>query len=130
MKKIGFDVPALYGDHHVLEARKLLAQLSGVENVYVSSAFKYIEVEFDPEKVTEADIKMKLKDAGYLDEITIPKEKGTIAYQNGHLEAYFRHTDTLGENETMTVNFGQDVGKVRKKLWNCPGIGIIKIEES
>jgi copper chaperone CopZ len=130
MKKIGFDVPALYGDHHVLEVKRILFELPGIDDVYASSAFKYIEIEFDPDKISEDKIRTKLENSGYFDEITIPKEKGTVAYQNGQLDAYFRHTDTLGEKEAMTINFGQDVKKVKKHLWNCPGLGIIEIKES
>ena len=45
METKSFEAPALYGDHHVSEVRRILLELTGVNEVYVSSsAFQIIEV--------------------------------------------------------------------------------------
>lgn len=65
MKKMVFDVPSLWADHHVLEARKALVNLEGVEDVYASSAWNQVMVTVDPEKVESAAIEKALAEAGY-----------------------------------------------------------------
>ncbi len=44
MKTISFDLPSLFGDHHVVEVRRLLLEIAGVEDVYASSAFQVVEI--------------------------------------------------------------------------------------
>jgi copper chaperone CopZ len=65
-KNVTFDTPALYGDHHVMEVRRILLEVPGVEDVYASSGFRIVEVTFDDEKISEAEISQKLGEAGYL----------------------------------------------------------------
>ena len=48
-KETGMDVtviavPTMYGDHHVVEVRRMLLQLAGVEDVNASSCFRTVEV--------------------------------------------------------------------------------------
>jgi len=74
-KTITIDTPALYGDHHVLEVRQLLLEITGVDDVYASSAFHVVEVTFDPDKVKEADLVSKLSERGYLEELSTPQER-------------------------------------------------------
>ncbi len=56
-----FDVPSMYADHHVLVVRELLTGLDGVGDVYASSAFKQVMVQYDPAAIQSEDI------AGVLD---------------------------------------------------------------
>ncbi len=65
MKKIVFDVPSLWADHHVLEVRAALAGLEGVEDVYASSAWNQVMVTIDPAEVDSAAIDTALAEAGY-----------------------------------------------------------------
>ncbi|MBN1889522.1 MAG: heavy-metal-associated domain-containing protein [Thermoflexales bacterium] len=65
MEKISLDVPAMYGDHHVLAVRKLLEAMAGVETVYATSAFKSVSVTFDPAKTNQAEIERVLTENGY-----------------------------------------------------------------
>ncbi len=65
MEKVTLTVPAMYADHHVVIVKRLLSPLAGVENVIASSAFKEVEVEFDPAKTNEAALVKALTDAGY-----------------------------------------------------------------
>lgn len=65
MEQIILTVPTMWADHHVINVKRLLSPISGVENVYASSAFKQVLIEFDPAK-TSADALVKvLTEAGY-----------------------------------------------------------------
>ncbi len=126
MKTITFEVPALYGDHHVVEVRKVLLETPGVKDVYASSAFHLVEVTFDPSQVDDKTIEGKLEEAGYLGEFALPVEADASTYlQSDRSESYFRHTEVF-EAARQTVSFNQDVSFTGKPLWNCPGMGMVR----
>jgi len=121
-----FEAPALYGDHHVTEVRRILFELEGVMDVYASSAFQTIEVRYDEKKINDLQIAMKLDEAGYLGEWTIPIELG-VAQGDGK-KPFFRHTATY-ETTKQTVSFAQKVMYEGRPLWHCPGMGTLKMDE-
>ncbi len=124
-KTVTFDTPALYGDHHVQEVRQLLLSLPGVEDIYASSAFRVVDVTFDDEKVSEAEISAKLGEAGYLDDWLLPQETGMATYaQADRPLTYFRHTEIF-ETSRQVVSFAQKVPYSGRPLWTCPGFGVI-----
>ena len=123
-----FETPALYGDHHVSEVRRILLELEGVTDVYASSAFQIIEVTYDEKKINDLQIAVKLDEAGYLGEWTIPIEMGTAAQQGDGQKPFFRHTTTY-ETTKQTVSFAQRVSYQGRPLWHCPGIGAVKMDE-
>jgi copper chaperone CopZ len=124
-KTVTYDTPALYGDHHVLEVRHILLGLPGVEDVYASSAFRIIDVTFDDEKLSEAEITAKLSEAGYLGDWLLPQEASVASYaQSDRSMTYFRHTEVF-ETSRQVVSFAQKVSYSGKPLWNCPGFGVI-----
>jgi len=127
MKKIiNIDTPALYGDHHVIEVRRILLEVPGVEDVYASSAFHTVDVTIDTDKAKEEDICKTLEEAGYLGELVLPEERGTPSYLSADKsQSYFRHTDVY-ENSRKTVGFSQNVAYSGRPLWNCPGFGVIE----
>ncbi len=127
MKKItNFDTPALYGDHHVTEVRRILFELPGVEDIYASSAFHTVEVTYDSDKVTEDQISRVLEEAGYLGELTLPQEAGAPTYMTSDKAgSYFRHTDVF-ETSRKVLGFSQNVAYYGRPLWNCPGFGVFK----
>jgi hypothetical protein len=61
MQKSTFDTPALFGDHHVTEVRRILLETPGVKDVYASSAFNVVQVEFDEKKITFDDLMRQSK---------------------------------------------------------------------
>jgi len=125
-KTITIETPALYGDHHVLEVRQILLDITGVEDVYASSAFHVVEVTFDPDKVKEPDIVSKLSEKGYLEELSSPQEEGVAPYlEAGNSPSFFRHTEVFETNRRV-VSFAQNVSYSGRPLWNCPGMGVIK----
>jgi copper chaperone CopZ len=123
-----FEAPALYGDHHVTEVRRVLLELEGVVDVYASSSFQVIEVTYDEKKIDDLQIAIKLDEAGYLGELTIPIELESAAQQGDGQKPYFRHTATY-ETIKQTVSFAQNVSYQGRPLWNCPGIGAVKMDE-
>jgi copper chaperone CopZ len=127
MKKITIDLPTMYGDHHVIEVRRILLAIPGVEDVYASSGFRAVEVTYDPEKVNDLEIQLKLDEAGYLGEWSILAEPGVaVARTNG--DGSFRHT-AVYEQTRQVVSFAQNVGSMGRPLWPCPGMGVIKSME-
>jgi len=124
-----FETPALYADHHVTEVRRILMELSGVSEVYASSAFQVVEVTYDETKISDLEIAVKLDEAGYLGEWTVPVEAGAAREQSDEgPKPYFRHTTTY-ETTKQTVSFAQKVIYQGRPLWYCPGMGPVKMEE-
>lgn len=122
-----FEAPALYGDHHVAEVRRILLEMEGVIDVYASSAFQSIEVTFDPEKTSAETIEARLRETGYLDELPVPAEPGG-AVRKADDEGIYRHT-AVYETVKNTVAFAQRVPYGGRPLWYCPGMGAVKVEE-
>lgn len=130
MEKISFNVPAMYGDHHVIEVQRILLEIPGVEEVSASSCFHTVEIAFDGSKVGRNEIQNKLEQAGYLDELTVPVETDTAVTQtNGAQKPFFRHTAAF-EQTKQTVSFAQTVSYAGRPLWPCPGMGVLKKVES
>jgi copper chaperone CopZ len=65
MSQLTLTIPHLYADHHVTMVRQTLLQLSGVEDVFASAAFKQVTIDFDPEKISHDPIIDALTNAGY-----------------------------------------------------------------
>jgi copper chaperone CopZ len=125
MDTLTLEVHAMYGDHHVVEVRRILLGLPGVEDVYASSSFRVVEVTYDPGKVSPEQIKASLEEAGYLGELPMPAETGVAAYGQGNGKSFFRHT-MVYENTRQNISFAQTVNYSGRPLWPCPGMGPIK----
>lgn len=125
MQKVTYETPSLYGDHHVTEVRRILLALPGISDVYASSAFQIVEVTYDPTKINDLEIAMKLDEAGYLGEWTVPIEAGASTYHaEADVKPYFRHTAAYEQTHLM-VSFAQNVSYFGRPLWPCPGMGMI-----
>ncbi len=124
MATLSLDLPSMYGDHHVTEVRRILLGLDGVSEVYASSAFRAIEVEYNSKKTPKKDLIAALENAGYTSDFEIPEESSTPANEQRDA-AYFRHTEA-SEQTGNTVSFEQTVKVQRSPLWPCPGMGPVK----
>ena len=124
MKTFTIDVPAMYGDHHVQEVRRILLSLPGVTDVYASSSFQVVEITYEPTQIEETVFEEKLKEAGYTGELEIPVESGVSAYNQEGISQFIRHTATY-ETTRHSISFGQTAGYSGRPLWNCPGLGIL-----
>lgn len=123
MEKLQLDLPAMYGDHHVVEVRRLLAELPGVDDVYASSGFRVVVVNYDPAQTNPDAITSRLAEAGYTDSLSIPVESKEAAYHQV-AGTYFRHTAAYAQTGQV-VSFAQRVNYAGRPLWPCPGMGPI-----
>ena len=128
METKAFEAPALYGDHHVSEVQRILMELTGVQDVYASSAFQAIEVTFDEKVVTAEQIATRLEETGYLGEVPMLVESGEAAYGRENGNSNFRHTAVYNTIK-QTVSFAQHVEYQGRALWPCPGMGAVKMDE-
>ena len=106
-----------------MEVKRLLFELPGVTDVYASSSFRVVEVQYDDAKVTPARIEAALEKAGYMGELPMPAETSAPATESNG-QTYFRHTAAF-EQAGHVVNFGQSVPYNGRPLWPCPGLGPI-----
>lgn len=125
MRTKSFDVPAMYGDHHVSDVRRILLETPGVEDVYASSAFRVVEVTYDEKKVNDLELQTKLEDAGYLGEWHFHTESGKAVGTDEGATEFMRHT-AVYEQIKKTVSFSQQVAHRGRPLWPCPGMGPIR----
>jgi hypothetical protein len=125
MKTLTLDLPVLYGDHHVLEVRRILQALEGIEDVYASSCFRLAEITYDPARIDPDTIKSRLDEAGYLRDLTFPIEAWQASPEQNGSDSFFRHTAVYPPTG-MTVGFAQQVAYTGRPLWPCPGIGAIQ----
>ena len=124
MASLSLELPSMYGDHHVIEVRRILLDFDGVEEVYASSGFRALEVDYNSKKVTKKELTEALEKAGYLGDFAIAMEPSTPANENVE-GAYFRHTEAF-EQTGNTVSFEQAVRVQRSPLWPCPGMGAVQ----
>ncbi|MCA9872668.1 MAG: heavy-metal-associated domain-containing protein [Anaerolineales bacterium] len=120
MAMITFELPMMYGDHHVIEVRKLLKAVPGIDELYASSSFQILEIQFDEQQVTEDEIRARLETAGYLGELALPAETGSAATETDGQPPYFRKTAVFAQTG-KTVSFAQQVSYEGRPLWPCPG---------
>ncbi|RMF28600.1 MAG: copper chaperone [Chloroflexi bacterium] len=131
MATLTLEVPLMYGDHHVTEVRRLLLSLPGVEDVYASSCFHIVEVQYDETQVSPEEIEARLDEAGYLGELPVPVEAGAVYGngQEGSQEPSYRHTIAYEQTRQM-VSFAQRVPYRGRPLWPCPGMGVLRSAET
>jgi copper chaperone CopZ len=96
MNAIVVEVPAMYGDHHVLRVRQALLGVEGVDEVTASAARRRVAVGFD-ETITSAEsIRAALEKAGYTPDEMIPAPLFPQRHKDG--SAWF----TVLERKTTT----------------------------
>lgn len=117
MDRLVLTIPTLYGDHHTTAVRQLLEGLDGVQDVYVSSAFKQVSLSFDKKKASSEKIEQTLSEAGY------STEEFESAYPTSIKERETRHTAAVaGVGDSLS--FAQNVPYEGRPLWPCPGFTI------
>jgi excisionase family DNA binding protein len=65
MENVLFDVGSMYADHHVIAVRQALLAVPGVEEVWASSAWRKVQVAYDPSAISPDGISQALEQAGY-----------------------------------------------------------------
>ncbi len=123
MTSVAIEVPIMYADHHVVEVRRILFEIPGVETINASSAFQTVQVEYDPDKTSQDDLMEVLEAAGYLGDLSVPAESGQPAVGRDGT-TYFRHSAAY-EAAGTAVAFGQEIINTGRPLWPCPGMGTV-----
>jgi copper chaperone CopZ len=118
------DLPFLFADHHVKEVKRLLTELTGVTDTYVSSSFHIAEITYDPELTSPEKITASLEEAGYLSDAVIPEEIGVSTASEKMNSPYFRKTD-IYETTKNVVSFRQTMALLNRHVWPCPGFGTL-----
>jgi copper chaperone CopZ len=126
MASLSLELPTMFGDHHVIEVRRILLEFEGVTDVYASSGFRAVEVEYNSKKTPKKDMIAALENAGYIGDFAMALESSIPANEQRET-AYFRHTEA-SEQTGNTVNFEQTVRVQRSPLWPCPGMGPVKTQ--
>jgi len=127
MKTKVFELPALYGDHHVSEVRRILMEIPGVSDVYASSSFRIVEVTYDEKKVNDLEIQIKLDDSGYSGDLLTKIESEKAESSGESTGTFLRHTAAYTQTK-LVVSFAQNIGKQGRPLWPCPGMGPIRTD--
>jgi copper chaperone CopZ len=125
---LSLDLPTMYGDHHVTEVRRLLLELDGIDDVYASSGFQIVEIQYDEAKLDADKIKAALGEAGYLGDLQTTVEQGAIEDRENGNKPFFR-SSVAYEQTGRSVGFAQQVPFSGRPLWPCPGMGPIKLVE-
>jgi hypothetical protein len=116
----------MFGDHHVREVRRILLELPGIDDIYASSSFHFLQLDYDESQVKEEEIVSVLEQAGYLGDFAIPQETHIPATETE--DKVFRHTEAF--SQTQKVSFHRETSYSGRPLWPCPGMGpITKVKE-
>lgn len=124
METMTFHVPAMYGDHHVLEVRRILLEMPGVEQVNASSCFQTVVIVYNPSQLKSEVIHTALEAHGYLQEPPTPIEFDTRVADSKR-SPFLRHT-TAYEGTQQVISFAQNIDPTGQPLWPCPGFGSIR----
>jgi len=125
MAELTLELPAMYADHHVVEVRRILLALPGVQDVYASSAFRVVELTYDPAKINDQEIQARLGEAGYLEKWSVLTETGKAVGSGDGPNMFLRHTSVYAQVKQV-VSFAQNVSYQGQPLWPCPGMGVIR----
>ncbi len=125
MEKLVLNLPAMYGDHHVIEVRRILLEMPGISNVFASSAFRSAEVSFDPQIASADQIRSVLDAAGYLGELPAQLEVAVAVSDLDGGSTAMRHT-LVYEQTKQYVSFTQNIVAQGRPLWPCPGMGPVR----
>jgi hypothetical protein len=120
MQKVRFPASVVYGDHHVLEVRRILQALPGVLEIYASSCFHVIEVSIDPAQISSEEITRTLEQAGYLSDLP--------ALEEAQMQTPRRRAVVV-EPTRAAVGFQQEIAVQKRPAWPCPGMGLLKVRE-
>lgn len=113
MNKILLTIPAIYGDHHATAVRRILDPIPGVNDIFISPAYRQVEIKFDPDKTNEDTIRDSLAEQGY-QEATMEQ-----VYPSSPSERTTRHTETTSGSLHFTETQPAWQGR---PLWPCPGL--------
>ncbi len=116
MEKLVLNIPTLYADHHTSAVKQLLEAIEGVEETFVSSAYKQVSIGYDSKKISPEELERALAAAGYSQEDEETAYASSIAEKiTRHTAAYSGTGDSLAFAEAVSPYEG-------RPLWPCPGL--------
>ena len=119
MQSLQIELPAMYGDHHVLAVRQVLLGMTGVESVQTSAAWRAAKIEYDPDKISPEQIETRLAEEGYTEPagapVLEPGEQHTQRFTAAFVEA--------GKQVSFAPVFR--AGEARP-LFPCPGMSPVR----
>jgi hypothetical protein len=115
MESVTLELPAMYGDHHVLAVRQILLGLEGVSDVWASATWRSVKVTFDPGKISAEQINKRLDEEGYmqpadtpvLEPAANPTQRFTTAFVEAGKQVSFAPVYHMAES---------------RPLYPCPGM--------
>jgi copper chaperone CopZ len=115
MEKLTLTIPTLFGDHHTIAVRTILEELDGVDEVYVSPAFRQVAISYDPKKVEAAVLEKTLAEQGY------SPDAPELAYAMSASEKVNRHSAAVAAAGDSLVFHENPPAYEGRPLWPCPG---------
>ena len=127
MKEARFDIPILFGDHHVLEITKILSEIEGINEFYISSAYNFVKFDYDESKISEEAIGDLFKKAGYYGEMGFEVEMFAVDTEGVTKNKKHFRKSVLYDQTNLTQGFKQNATKTSRKEWPNPGMGNLEV---
>jgi hypothetical protein len=106
-------IPAVFGDHHTSEIRRILSEFKGVEKCDVSSAFNEVWIEIDPSATKRETIEDQLRQHGYISGDETPM------YPSDQTPSTTKHTEVQSD---VIAFYDAEPSWEGRPLWPCPGL--------
>ena len=127
MKEARFDIPILFGDHHVLEITKILSEIEGINEFYISSAYNFVKLDYDESKISEEAIGVLFEKAGYSGEMGFEVEVFAVETEGATKNKKHFRKSVLYDQTNLTQGFKQNATKTSRKEWPNPGMGNLEV---
>ncbi|MBN1284160.1 MAG: heavy-metal-associated domain-containing protein [Anaerolineae bacterium] len=115
MESLQLELPAMYGDHHVLAVRQILLGMDGVADVWASAAWRTVQVEYDPDKLPADQIQARLTEEGYTQPVETPVLRSD--------DVRARRFTTAMAEAGKQISFAQKLPLATgRPLYPCPGM--------
>lgn len=106
-------IPAVFGDHHTNEIRRILSELNGVKGFDVSCAFNEVRIEIDPKATNQDAVEQHLRHKGYASGEAAPR------FFSSQTQKTAKHTEV----ESDVIAFHEaEPSWAGGPLWPCPGL--------
>ena len=114
MKTYQTEIPTMFGDHHVREVRRILLELPGIDDIYASSSFQFLQLDYDESKVKEDRDHIRSGTGWLLSEIFYLRGRPTWPANETVEPNLFRHTEAF--SQTKKVSFHQVEHRLTKAV--------------
>lgn len=119
MERLTLSLPSMYGDHHVIEVRRILSALPGVNpgSVYASAAWQRVEIEYDRSQTGAGEIRSALAARGYAE--------GTSAAYAPPVSSRTRQSTGFAAGPSAVEQFVEKSPAVEHAFGPCPGFEVL-----